>query len=298
MSTLSVVIVTQDRREELRRLLSDLTAMTDAAGDEIVVVDNGSADGTVEMVRENFPAASVLVHPVNRGAPAARNAAARTARGEILVFLDDDTRVEDPRFLERVRKLFETEREAAVVAFRILDPATRKPRRFEIPHRRKDRFEEPCETSTFISAGCAVRRNVYETVGGMDESLTYGFEELDFSYRAIARGFRIFYRPDLWILHSFSPTARSRGRRIYYLYRNKIRISARYLPWRMFVVQLGVWSGYFLKEALRIGRPDAFLAGLASGLAGVPGQLESRRRDRLSAGTLNRLRRLEGRLYY
>src|SRR6266850_619558 len=160
MSTLSVVIVTQDRREELRRLLSDLTAMAEAAGDEVVVVDNGSADGTVEMVRENFTAASVLVHPVNRGAPAARNAAARTARGEILVFLDDDTRVEDPRFLERVRKLFETEREAAVVAFRILDPATRKPRRFEIPHRRKDRFEEPCETSTFISAGCAVRRNV------------------------------------------------------------------------------------------------------------------------------------------
>ncbi|HMC82120.1 MAG TPA: glycosyltransferase, partial [Candidatus Polarisedimenticolia bacterium] len=294
----SVVIVTHDRREELRQLLSDLTAMARAAGDEIVVVDDGSADGTVEMVREEFPGVSLLVRPVNRGANAARNAAAQRARGETLVFLDDDTRVEDPRFLERVRKLFETEEAVAVVAFRILDPATRKPRRFEIPHRRKDRYEDPCETSTFISAGCAVRRSVYKTVGGMDESLTYGFEELDFSYRVIARGFRIFYRPNLWILHSLSPVARYRGRRIYYLFRNKIRISARYLPWRMFAVQLGVWSGYFLKEALRIGRLDAFVAGLASGLAGVPGQLQNRRRDRLSAVAISRLRRLEGRLYY
>ena len=124
MSTLSVVIVTHDRREELRQLLSDLTAMARAAGDEIVVVDDGSADGTVEMVREEFPGVSLLVHPVNRGANAARNAAAQRARGETLVFLDDDTRVEDPRFLERVRKLFETEEAVAVVAFRILDPAT------------------------------------------------------------------------------------------------------------------------------------------------------------------------------
>ena len=123
-------------------------------------------------------------------------------------------------------------------------------------------------------------------------------EQLDLPYRVIARGFRIFYRPNLWILHSLSPVARYRGRRIYYLFRNKIRISARYLPWRMFAVQLGVWSGYFLKEALRIGRLDAFVAGLASGLAGVPGQLQNRRRDRLSAVAISRLRRLEGRLYY
>jgi len=298
MSTVSVVIVTRNRREEVASLLSDLAGAAAAAGDEIILVDNGSADGTVEHVRLHFPGIVVIGNAENRGAPAARNTGVAAARGETLVFLDDDTRVEDPEFLGKVRRLFDAERETEMVAFRILDPVTRRPRPFEIPSRRKDRALEPCETSYFVSAGCALRRRVFEAVGGMDESLTYGFEELDFSYRAVSRGFRVFYRPDIWILHALSNTGRPRWRRLYYFYRNKIWISARYLPWRMFAVQMGVWSGYFLKEALRIGRPDVFLAALASGIAGIPRCLKDRRRDRLPAEVLARLRRVEGRLYY
>ena len=298
MSSLSVVIVTRNRREELTELLSDLARLPFSAEDEITVVDNGSRDGTTERVRERFPRVRLISRGENSGAPAARNAGVAATRGDLLVFLDDDTRVEDPEFPGKIRAAFQELREAGVVAFRILDPDTRRPRRFEIPRRRKDLSREPCETSYFVSAGCAVRRSAYETAGGMDESLIYGFEELDFSYRAVALGIRIFYRPEITLLHRLSDSGRPGWRRIYYFLRNKIWISARYLPWTMFASQLALWSGYFLKESLRIGRPDVFLAAMASGIAGVPRRLRYRRHDRLPRQVLRRLRGIDGRLYY
>jgi len=295
MPTLSVVVATRNRKDEVTDLLRDLSRLAWQPGDEIAVVDNGSTDGTARSLQQSLPRALVLPFPENRGAPAARNAGAAATRGEILVFLDDDCRVEDPEFLDRVRRAFAATGEAGAIAFRILDPVTRRPRSFEIPRRRKDLAMEPCETSYFVSAGCAVRREVFDACGGMDPSLTYGFEELDFCYRAVARGFRIFYRPDIVVLHRLSRAGRPAWRRTYFFYRNKIWISARYLPWPMFLSQMALWSGYFLKEALAIGRPDVFLAALASGLAGMR---RRRRADRIPQQVLARLRQIEGRLYY
>src|SRR5262245_41348963 len=194
MPALSVVLVTRNRKDEVASLLSDLQAMARGKGDEVVVVDNASTDGTVALVRERFPGAKVIAFEANRGAPAARNAAAVVTSGEVMVFLDDDVRVDDPLFLAKIRLAFEAQADLSVAAFRIVDPATGRSRSFEIPRRRKDLEMEGCETSYFIAAGCAIRRSAYRSVGGMDESLIYGFEELDFSYRAVSLGLRIFYR--------------------------------------------------------------------------------------------------------
>jgi hypothetical protein len=296
MRSVSVVIVTRNRREEVLALLGDLAPHAQP-GDSIAVVDNGSSDQTPAVIRREFPGVHVIEQTANTGAPAARNAGAAATAGEILVFLDDDVRVHDPEFLGRVRAAFGTLPEAGVIAFGILDPGTGRPRRFEIPTRRKDRWEDPVETSWFISAGCAIHRRVYGDLGGMDASLGYGFEELEFSYRALGRGHRIFYRPEIRVHHRLSGAGRPAGRRVRCFYRNKIRISLRYLPWRMVLAQLVVWSGYFLVESFRAGRPDAFLHGLISGIAHAPESLRRRRSDRLSPEAVRRLARLEGRLY-
>jgi GT2 family glycosyltransferase len=298
MPTLSVVIVTRDRKKELAELLSDLARLPSEAGDEVVVVDNASREGFSAELKSRYPAARLITFGTNRGAPAARNAAAAAATGEILVLLDDDVRVEDPHFFDKIRKVFGEEPEAAAIAFHIVDPVTRRARSFEIPRRRKDLETVPCETSYFISAGCAIRRDAYRTAGGMDESLIYGFEELDFSYRAVSRGLRIFYRPAICVVHRMSEAGRHSWRRLYFFFRNKIWISARYLPWSMFLSQLAIWSGYFLKEALQIGRPDVYVKALVDGLSGIPGRMKARKTDRLKPETLKRLRRIEGRLYY
>jgi GT2 family glycosyltransferase len=297
MPSISVVIVSMNRRQEVLALIGDL-AGRGAAGDDVTVVDNGSSDGTAEAIRSAFPAVRLIENGRNRGAPAGRAAGAAASKGDLLVFLDDDTRVEDRAFFDTVRRAFAAQPEAGAIAFRLLDPATRRSRSFEVPGRRKERAGEPFETTYFIAAGCAVRRSVHDAVGGMDPSLVYGFEELDFCYRAIGRGFRIFYRPEIVVLHGLSRKARPSWRRLYYFYRNKIWIGPRYLPWRMVVTQACAWSGYFLVEAVRTGRPDIFVGALCAGLAGLPESLRRRRKGRLTRAALDRLRTLEGRLYY
>ena len=298
MPALSVVVVTRNRKDEVASLVADLQTMPREAGDEIVVVDNASTDGTVANLRERFPGVKLITFDANRGAPAARNAAEADTVGEILVFLDDDVRVEDPLFFARIRGAFSSQADLAVAAFRILDPATGRSRSFEIPRRRKDLEAAGCETSYFIAAGCAIRRSAYRSAGGMDESLVYGFEELDFSYRAVTRGLKIFYRPEICVLHRMSEAGRPGWRRLYYFYRNKIWISARYLPWRMFASQMVIWSGYFLKETVRTGRPDVYVKALAAGLAGLPARIRARANDRIPPEAIERLRHIEGRLYY
>jgi GT2 family glycosyltransferase len=295
--TISVVVVTRDRFAEVKILLGVLVRLA-VESEEIILVDNGSRDGTVDRIRREFPSVRIVGHRDNRGAPAGRNAGAAVARGEILVFLDDDAMVEEEDFFDRIRGVFQREQDAGVVAFRILDPRTRRSRSFEIPCRRKDRAEEPFETSYFIAAGCAIRKEVYERVDGMDETLIYGFEELDFGYRAVSRGVRIFYRPEIRILHGLSAAGRPSWRRTYYFFRNKIWVCARYLPWRMVLVQMTTWSGVFLLESIRIGRPDVFFKALGSGLRGVVTRRHLRRQDRLDRATLRRLKRIEGRLYF
>jgi GT2 family glycosyltransferase len=311
MPSISLVIVTRDRRDEILALLADLAGCVGHRGagdgpeagraggaDDITVVDNGSSDGTPAAIRERWPSVRVIENGANLGAPAARGAGVAATFGDILVFLDDDTRVEDPDLLERVRAAFAAHPQAGVIAFRLLDPATRLPRTFEIPSRDKARTAEPFETTWFVAAGCAVRRAVYDGVGGMDASLVYGFEELDLAYRVVGRGFRIYYRPEIVVLHSLSRTARPSWRRLFYFYRNKLRISPRYLPWRMVLAQTCAWSGYFLIEAARTLRPDVFVAAFCAGLAGLPDSLRRRRTDRLGPEALARLRALGGRLYH
>src|SRR4051812_47614103 len=95
---LSVLICTYNREKQVQDLLATLPATLERLGvpSEIVVVDDGSADGTAEAVAAAAPEATVFRHARNRGASAARNTAARLARGEWLFFLDDDASVDEP----------------------------------------------------------------------------------------------------------------------------------------------------------------------------------------------------------
>jgi glycosyltransferase involved in cell wall biosynthesis len=87
---LSVVIATYQRREKLGRVLAGLAAQT-RAGFEVIVVDDGSTDGTTEFLREaHFPFELRVLRQSNAGPGAARNAGVQAARADIVLFLDDD----------------------------------------------------------------------------------------------------------------------------------------------------------------------------------------------------------------
>jgi GT2 family glycosyltransferase len=102
MCSLSVVIVTHDNRDAVREALSALTAQLDD-GDELIVVDNDSSDGTADAVRDVAPDAIVIDAGVNLGFAAGCNRGASAASGELLLFLNPDA-VVAPGFREAIER--------------------------------------------------------------------------------------------------------------------------------------------------------------------------------------------------
>ncbi|HKP90871.1 MAG TPA: glycosyltransferase family 2 protein [Thermoleophilaceae bacterium] len=100
--TLSVIVVTYNERELVERSLPPLVAQL-ADGDELIVADNRSTDGSPEAVRRLAPAATVIEMPANDGYMPAANAAAARARGDLLLTLDVDAVVE-PGFCDAIRR--------------------------------------------------------------------------------------------------------------------------------------------------------------------------------------------------
>jgi GT2 family glycosyltransferase len=100
--TLSVIVVTHNEREHVERCLPPLTAQL-AAGDELIVADNRSTDGSAEAVRRLAPEATVIEMPSNDGYMPAANAAAARATGDLLLTLDADAVVE-PGFCDAIRR--------------------------------------------------------------------------------------------------------------------------------------------------------------------------------------------------
>lgn len=95
---MSVCIVSYQCREKLRRCLESIRAHRPPVEHEVIVVDNGSTDGTVEMIKSDFYWVRVIVNPDNRGFSAACNQGFAAATGKVLMMLNPDTEVPHEAF--------------------------------------------------------------------------------------------------------------------------------------------------------------------------------------------------------
>jgi len=123
---LSISIVSYNVRDLLDECLRSIAAQTRGVRYEIIVVDNGSADGTVEMLRRNHPSARVITNRVNLGFAAAQNIGLRAGRGRYLYALDSDTYLKTDAFAEMVRFMDE-QPSAGAAGARLLSPDGTRP---------------------------------------------------------------------------------------------------------------------------------------------------------------------------
>ena len=107
--SLSVVIHNWNRRDELERCLRSVLEHTEYAPIEVIVVDDGSSDGSAAMVRACFPSVKLIENNRNAGASQARNQGVAAARGEVLALIDCDTYVEDDVIGRAARYLLDRE---------------------------------------------------------------------------------------------------------------------------------------------------------------------------------------------
>jgi glycosyltransferase involved in cell wall biosynthesis len=201
MTRISVVIPTRNRRELLERCLASLERQTlEAADYEIIVVDDGSTDGTAEMLRTRSSSDRVRsVRMEHGGLSAARNRGNREARGEIVLCLDDDM-LADPQLLEAHLAAHEGSRKRLVQgALRIADSVPRTPfvayqnRLLESLHRRKSACVV-LDGEDVSGGNISLRRELLDAVGGFEERLK-GLRNTDgeLAWRLERRGVEILY---------------------------------------------------------------------------------------------------------
>jgi glycosyltransferase involved in cell wall biosynthesis len=276
----AVVIPTINRKENLRAAL--LSAMAQTVPVELVVMDDGSTDGTAEMVRGEFPQVKFEQHKGPNGPSFLRNRGSEIATAPILFPIDDDSAFASPKTVEQTLAEFDDPRVGAVgipfinvrVNQVVLQRAPRSPGIFAV--------------HAYVGAAHALRRDLFLRLGGYRAQYFYMGEEGDYCIRMLEAGYVVRLGNADPIQHFESPS-RSLFRADWYGRRNDVlfywynapglRLPAHIIG----TTVLGVIFGF------RVRRPWRMIKGLASGWFSIPGQWSARRPVSTKTFKLNRL---------
>jgi len=235
MMDLSIIIVSYNSRADLEGCLAAIAGTAGALAHEVLVVDNASADGTVERVRASFPEVRVLANKVNAGFTRANNQGIERSGGRHLLLLNPDTEV-GPNALARMVEVLDSDPTVGIVSCRLLntDGSTqyswrrdasllwwtagrvlgleRLVQRFHIRRMRAIlRRAGPgnvIEVQEVMGACLMVRRTVVDRIGALDERIFMSLEDSEFCRRASRAGWRVVYVPDVTVVHHGGHSAR------------------------------------------------------------------------------------------
>lgn len=215
----SVVIPNWNGRDLLERYLpSVIAAMRRHEGNEVIIVDNGSTDGSAQYVKDTFPGVRVVELPGNLGFGGGSNAGFRAAANDIVVLLNSDMRVTDD-FLQPLLDGF-TDEHVFAVSCQIFFSDPNKQREetgltqawwenggLRVRHRDDPSVDRlfPC----FYGGGgsCAFDRRKFLELGGFDELLKpFYLEDTDLGYMAWKRGWKVLYQPASHVYHEHRGT--------------------------------------------------------------------------------------------
>ncbi len=229
---IDVIILSWNRAEDTIAAIRSASAQVGIV-QHILIVDQGSEPDVVAKLEasiRDIPRASLMKLAKNVGVAMGRNLAVSMGQSPYIVALDSDAEFADCHELERVAALLDANQRLCAIGFRIVNYFNG-----EIDHTSWD-YPPACRpdmafaTTRFIGAGHAIRRNVFEEVGGYDAQLFFCGEELDLCYRMLNTGHRIAYMPEVVVRHKVSPEHRvywGKGR-FYFTVRNNLYTSYKF----------------------------------------------------------------------
>lgn len=204
----TAIVTHRNRPESLARALDRLRLVWGNHLAEILVVDDGSESAFVPSPNQLGSGTTMLRLGSNVGPARARNIASEQAKGELLLFLDDDSEPDEGDLLG-VARAFDAKPELAAVGFRI-------------------RLGALCESggsfNTVVACGSVLRADAYRQVGGFPERFGYYVEEYELCYRLIAAGFEVRHVHEPSVLHHKATAERDQGRILAQLVRNNRRL--------------------------------------------------------------------------
>jgi glycosyltransferase involved in cell wall biosynthesis len=217
----SIVISTKDRKGELRRALASCVRQDPPV--EVVIIDDGSTDGTSKMVTVEFPHVRLFRSEVSKGQAFQRNQGAKFASGQVIVSLDDDAEFSSSQVVHQTLAAFDHPRIGAVTI-----PWRNVPGQLGFTDQAPD-LNNIYVCMSFTGLGHAIRRDLFLALSGYRDYLLGGSEEVDFCVRLLDAGYVVRLGHADHVNH-YESKVRNIPRQAYRAARNAILFAWYYAP--------------------------------------------------------------------
>jgi GT2 family glycosyltransferase len=257
---LSVIIVNWNTRDLLRNCLNSVYKTITELIFEIIVVDNFSSDGSVEMLEKEFPSVIKIANKENKGFGAANNQGFSVMKGEYALLLNSDA-VLTPQAVKKLWDFGRSNKKAAIVCGQLLNADGSKqnsvasfpsllslavnnslleylfPRRY--PSKRY-KHESPIEVDSVIGACMMIRKEALDKTGAFDERYFFFFEETDLAYMMRQNGWKIYQVPDAFIYHLQGQSIGHQARSRIEFYHSRYQFLIKWYPPLYFIMAKGI----------------------------------------------------------
>lgn len=279
---ISVIVVNLDRRDLLRACLTSLMRQS-IQEFEVIVVDNGSLDGSAEMVEQEFPSARLIRNSKNRGFCGANNQGIAMARGDFIALLNNDAEAERG-WLAGLARVFSLDPRVGMAASKILVHGD--PRRIDkVGHLiypdgqnrgrgsgEMDAGQYDTQEETLWPDGCAAmyRTQMLRSIGGFDEDFFAYGDDAELGLRARIAGWLCVYTPDAVVKHRRGSTLGLQSSlRLQLIERNRILLAVKLFPWSLLLLNPFYFGPRLIAGAVAAARN----VGEAAAFPGVKGKL-------------------------
>jgi GT2 family glycosyltransferase len=255
----SVIIVAYNAGHFLRDCVASV--LRDQPDAEVIVVDNASTDRAVEHVQAEFPTVRIVRNAENTGFGAGNNVGAAHAAGALLVFLNPDAAVITPGWLDPLVRPLVEDGSVGLVTPKVL--LRDNPDRINVAGidvhlsgismcrglgSPRTAYDQTAETAAVSGVAFAIRRDVFEALGGFDEDFFLYLEDVDLSMRAWLAGYRCLYVPHAQVLHDYEITVDTP--KTFYVERGRYLMLLKSLSWPTL---LGLLPTLLLAEVITWG---------------------------------------------
>jgi GT2 family glycosyltransferase len=289
---ISVVILNFNGKAYLKDCLTSVLSQT-FRDFEVIVVDNGSSDGSAEYLETNYPWVNVVKNEKNLGFAEGTNTGIKQAKGEYILTLNNDTQM-DNRFLECLERVMKSDKCVGMCAPKMLfcDGSINSTgicislsgaawdRGMSEPD--KGQYDSQEEVFGPCAGAALYRKKMLEEIGLFDEDFFLYMEDVDLAFRGRLAGWKCFYVPDAKVYHIYGGTTGSGSDlSVYYGNRNILWYVAKDFPGRLLIKSLPWIIGRSLAVVLyysRMGKGRIILKSKLDSLKGLPRMLRKRGR--------------------
>lgn len=226
-SLVSIIIVNYNGKTFLEKCFKSISKI-DYPLFETILIDNNSTDDSIEIIKKNYPDTIIVKLEKNHGFAYPNNIGSKLAKGELLLFLNNDTEV-TPGFLLELVKVFETDSQIAICQSMLLnynneiDSSGDFIDSVGVSYSSKKKIENLREIFSARGASMMIRKSVFKKLNGFDEKFVFIFEDVDLGWRAWIAGYKVVIMPTSIVYHKGGGTIESvKSQAMFHGWKNQI----------------------------------------------------------------------------